>query len=173
MHNENPGVHGFEQGAFTLTSVGAMEALAEKRMQTMHTQTKQDPKQNETQEMGKQVEKPKADLARKRRLPRPDEIISVAESRLRSERVELAVKKLRGWRSTLDRGGIDRSRRFPNGRVAASYASYVAHHATEWRQPVNIQVSGNRVTVVLTALPGRRGEQILAGKTIAFAQEIG
>jgi pterin-4a-carbinolamine dehydratase len=146
-----------------------MEALAEKRKLKMHTQIKQDTMPDATQETVKQVEKAQV---KKRRPPRPDDII-VAESRLRSERVELAVKKLRGWRSTLDRAGIDRMRRFPNGRVAAAYASYVANHATEWRQPVNIHVAGNRVTVVLTALPGRRGEQILAGKTIAFAQEIG
>lgn len=143
----------------------------------MHTQNKQDTMQDATQEMVKQAQKPvekqKGEVSRKRRPPGPDDIISVAESRLRSERVELAVKKLRGWRSTLDRAGIDRMRRFPNGRVAAAYASYVANHATEWRQPVNIHVSGNRVTVVLTALPGRRGEQILAGRAIAFAQEIG
>lgn len=151
-----------------------MKVLAEKRKLKMHTQNKQSTTQDTitTQETEKQVEKQKGAVSRKRRPPRPDDII-VAESRLRSERVELAVKKLRGWRSTLDRAGIDRMRRFPNGRVAAAYASYVANHATEWRQPVNIYVSGNRVTVVLTALPGRRGEQILNGKTIAFAQEIG
>lgn len=137
----------------------------------MHTQTTQDT--ITMQEMEKQVEKQKGEVSKKRRPPGPGDIITVAESRLRSERVEVAVKKLRGWRSTLDRGGIDRMRRFPNGRVAAAYAAYVAHHATEWRQPVNIHVSGNRVTVVLTALPGRRGEQILNGKTIQFAQEIG
>jgi pterin-4a-carbinolamine dehydratase len=155
-----------------------MKALAEKRKLKMHTQNKQSTTQDTitTQETEKPVEKPvekrKEAVSKKRRPPRPDDII-VAESRLRSERVELAVKKLRGWRSTLDRAGIDRMRRFPNGRVAAAYAAYVAHHATEWRQPVNIHVSGSRVTVVLTALPGRRGEQILNGKTIAFAQEIG
>lgn len=144
----------------------------------MHTQNKQSTMQDATQEKVKQMEKQeekqqKGEVSRKRRPPGPDDILLAAESRLRSERVELAVKKLRGWRSTLDRAGIDRMRRFPNGRVAAAYASYVAHHATEWRQPVNIHVSGSRVTVVLSALPGRRGEQILAGKTIAFAQEIG
>lgn len=125
-----------------------------------------------TQELQKTEKKVQQEEVSKKRRPRPDDLLT-AQSRLRSERVQEAVKKLRGWRVALNQGGIDRMRRFPNGRVAASYAAYVAQHATEWRQPVGIQVAGNRVTVELGALPGRRGEQMLSGKTILFAREIG
>jgi pterin-4a-carbinolamine dehydratase len=96
-------------------------------------------------------------LARKKRLPRPDDEIGAAmamtenqkEQRLKSERVQLRLKQMHHWR-VLKGQAIDRVRKFPDPLVAAAYLAYASLLARQLGQPLRAHVTGSTVTIGLT-----------------------
>src|SRR4028119_1889512 len=62
-------------------------------------------------------------IQKKRRLPRPDEIGQLNE-RLRSERVELELKSMPGWRLLPNGWELGMTRRLPGAGGALSFAGY-------------------------------------------------
>lgn len=110
-------------------------------------------------------------VAEKRRLPPADDTQGVV-SRLKSERVQLALQRLRGWQAAKEPGAITRVRKFDSHQTAAAYAAYLAHHAVEARQPVALVLHGTRVRLEIRGQQVR-GEGVLSGRAIRFAQEVG
>jgi pterin-4a-carbinolamine dehydratase len=110
-------------------------------------------------------------VAEKKRLPPADDTQG-AVSRLKSERVQLALKRLRGWQATTDPSSIARVRKFGNHQTAAAYATYLAHYAAEARQPVELYLHGNRVRLEIRGQQVR-GEGLLSSRAVRFAQEVG
>jgi pterin-4a-carbinolamine dehydratase len=109
-------------------------------------------------------------VAEKKRLPPADDTQGVV-SRLKSERVQLALQRLRGWQGTADPSTIARVRKFGDHQTAAAYAAYLAHHALAARQPVALLLQGKRVRLEIRGHQVR-GEGQLSGRAIRFAQEV-
>lgn len=110
-------------------------------------------------------------VAEKKRLPPADDTQG-AVSRLKSERVQLALQRLRGWQGTPEPSTIARVRKFDNHQTAAAYTAYLAHHAVAARQPVALHLHGTRVRLEIRGQKVR-GEGRLSERAIRFAQEVG
>lgn len=97
-------------------------------------------------------------LNRRKRLPRPDDEVGSAmaltrgkaEQRLKSERVQLRLKRMPYWR--LQEGGraIDRVRQFPDSLVAASYLAFASLLARQSGQPLRVSMVGKTLCIGLT-----------------------
>ena len=110
-------------------------------------------------------------ISKKRRLPRPGEIGEV-QQRLRSERVELALRQLPGWKLVAAGKAIGRTWRFPEPQVAAAYVSYVANLAATVRQPVRIHLQGNVLSVTVSGIHRRGTSEGLTRQVIQLAQNL-
>ncbi|HKH48597.1 MAG TPA: hypothetical protein VKM72_28365 [Thermoanaerobaculia bacterium] len=96
-------------------------------------------------------------LMRKKRLPPDDEIGAAmtltgsrAEQRLKSERVQLRLKRMPLWRLQKSGKAIDRMRKFPDPLVAAAYLAFASLLARQSGQPLRASVVGNTICVGLT-----------------------
>lgn len=89
--------------------------------------------------------------------------------RLKAERVEERLKSIPGWRLAASGKSLDRVRRFPNPRVAASFTAFLAHFVVGSGQLVAMELSGTHVAITLR--PRNRGG--LTEGTLDFAQALG
>jgi pterin-4a-carbinolamine dehydratase len=116
----------------------------------------------------------------KRRLPRPDDTggpavfqsPGQARTRLKSERVQLRLKQLPGWRMQSGGRAIDRMRQFPDPMAAASYLAFAAMLARSTGQVLQAYVNGSTIIV---ALPGRstRPGAGLTEEVLDLAEQLG
>jgi pterin-4a-carbinolamine dehydratase len=89
--------------------------------------------------------------------------------RLKAERVQERLKSMPGWRLAAGGKSLDRVRRFPNPRTAASFTAFLAHFVVGSGQLVGVELSGNHVAITLR--PRNRGG--LTEGTLDFAQALG
>lgn len=111
------------------------------------------------------------EINKKRRLPRPDEMGEV-QQRLRSERVELALRQLPGWKLVAAGKAIGRTWRFPEPQVAATYVAYVANLAATVRQPVRIHLDGNVLSVTVSGILRRGVGEGLPRQVVQLAKNL-
>jgi len=84
-------------------------------------------------------------------LPDPD-------TDLKSERVQtpqMRMAAVLGWAEQASPARLQRARRFATAGEAEGFAAFVLKIATRRRQPVVVELSGTRVSVILKSLPGR------------------
>jgi pterin-4a-carbinolamine dehydratase len=93
------------------------------------------------------------DKPKVRRPPRkPDGLTQ--EEKLKAERVQERLRQeASAWRLINGGTGINRTREFPDVRVAMSYVSYVSVLASCMRLPVTVLLNGSRAVI---SLQGRR-----------------
>jgi pterin-4a-carbinolamine dehydratase len=92
--------------------------------------------------------------------------------RLKAERVQEWLRATPGWRLTADGRAIDRVRQFPDARIAASYAAYLADAAAQARQVVVIELSGNRLALTVRGT-NSHGRTLLTESALKFAKGLG
>ena len=116
---------------------------------------------------------------KKKRLPPPDDALGLlaglqgqAQQRLKSERVQLRLKRLPGWRMQAEGKAIDRVRQFADPLVAALYLAFAGMLARQSNQPLRISMIGSTVCVALT---GRSvsPEEGLTDEVLDLAEQLG
>lgn len=107
----------------------------------------------------------------KKRRPRPDELDGV-QQRLRSERVELALRQLPGWKLVAAGKAIGRTWRFPEPQVAAAYVAYVANLAATVHQPVRMHLDGNVLSVTVSGINRNGNGEGLTRQVVQLAQNL-
>ena len=107
----------------------------------------------------------------KKRRPRPDELGEV-QQRLRSERVELALRQLPGWKLVAAGKAIGRTWKFPDPQVAAAYVAYVANLAAAVRQPLRIHLEGTMLSVTVSGIHRHGTGEGLTRQVIQLAQNL-
>jgi len=88
--------------------------------------------------------------------------------RLKAERVQSRLKGMPGWRLAAGGKAVDRLRQFPNPRVAADFAGFLAQFASHTGQPVGVELAGQRLTITVRARGSGLTEAVLD-----FAQALG
>ena len=91
-----------------------------------------------------------------------------AASRLKAERVQLALKGLPGWALTADGRAIDRLRQLASPQGAADYAGFIFREAARRRQRVEVVMSGHRILVTIHA-PAHTNGLGISRKQLSFA----
>ncbi len=93
--------------------------------------------------------------------------------RLKSERVQDALKAMPAWRQSPQGQAIDRAFEFPSSQVAAAFAGYVSAFAAHLGHTINLSIA--RTTVVLTLTgPRSKGRQAdLTEEVLVFARKLG
>ena len=137
--------------------------------------------QQNVQEIEMKSEKEMKAESRKRRPPGPGEIITAApglalepfRERLRSERVELRLQRLPGWKMQPNRRAIDRVREFPDTDVAAAYANFAVMLAGRTKQPLRVTVLDSQVAITLLGYPRRHGTAPVNEKALEIAELLG
>ncbi|HKH49583.1 MAG TPA: hypothetical protein VKM72_33395 [Thermoanaerobaculia bacterium] len=118
--------------------------------------------------------------ARKKRLPRPDDLGLASpaptqiqiQRRLKSERVQSRLKRLPEWRMQSGGKAIDRMRKFPDALVAASYLAYAALLARQMGQRLWVAMNGTTLSLVLPGRFRRPGEGITE-EVLDLAEQLG
>lgn len=118
--------------------------------------------------------------ARKKRLPRPDDLgvanpaptRSQIQRRLKSERVQSRLKRMPDWRMQSGGKAIDRVREFPDALVAASYLAYAALLARQMDQRLWVAMNGSTLSMVLPGRSTRTGGGITE-EVLNLAEQLG
>lgn len=93
--------------------------------------------------------------------------------RLKSERVQDALKAMPGWRQSPQGQAIDRAFEFPSSQVAAAFAGFVSAFAGHLGHTINLSIARNAVVLTLTG-PKRKGRQgDLTEAMLEFARKLG
>lgn len=119
--------------------------------------------------------------SRKRRPPGPGDILTAGtglaleplRERLRSERVEMRLQRLPGWKMQPNRRAIDRVREFPDTDVAAAYASFAVMLAGRKKQPLRVTVLDSQVALTLLGYPRRHGTGPVNENALEVAELLG
>lgn len=122
------------------------------------------------------VQEPVAQTKRKR-LPQPDDglagvlagLQSQAQQRLKSERVQLRLRRLHGWRMQPEGKAIDRVRQFKDPLAAALYVALAGLLARQSNQPLRLSMIGNTICMALTG----RSESGLTDEVLDVAEQLG
>ena len=107
-----------------------------------------------------------------RRPPRKPDALTL-EEKLKAERVQERLRQeASSWRLINSGTGINRTREFPDIRVAMAYVSYVSVLATCLRLPVSVLLTGTRAVI---SLQGRRKGKLrgVTESMVDFAAAIG
>jgi pterin-4a-carbinolamine dehydratase len=102
-------------------------------------------------------------VAARKRVARPDDqggaavslTRSQVEERLKSERVQLRLKRMQGWKMQKGGKAIDRVREFPDAQVAASYLAFAALLVRQAGLPLRASVNGNTIQIAVSGSAGR------------------
>ena len=89
--------------------------------------------------------------------------------RLKAERVEFRLRSAPLWRLSRDAGFLRRTRKFPTEAEALLYRDFVQQLSITRGVPVDVDVKGVRVEVVLHGEKTRRGWTPLTNKQLDFA----
>lgn len=133
---------------------------------------------NATQELkSERVQKPV--VAARKRVVRPDDqggaavslTRSQVEDRLKSERVQLRLKRMQGWKMQKGGKAIDRVREFPDALVAASYLAFAALLARQAGLPLRASVNGSTIQIAVSGSV-RRAEGV-SEAVLDLAEQLG
>lgn len=124
------------------------------------------------------AERVQKSVSKKKRLPLPDDplgskALHKAQDRLKAERVQERLKRLPGWKLQPGGQAIDRVLEFPDGVVAAAFASFAATLATRSGQGLRLSVQGGQVLLVLPGRPRRRGGAKVTEEMLDLAELLG
>jgi hypothetical protein len=97
---------------------------------------------------------------------------SQAQERLKSERVQLRLKRMQGWKMLGEGRAIDRVRQFPDPLVAASYLSFASLLARQVNQPLRISMVGSTMVLALTGRSKGPDRGITEG-VLDLAEQLG
>jgi len=136
--------------------------------------------QNAVQELkAERVQGPES-LSRNRHLARTDDAVgsamavtrSQAEQRLKAERVQTRLKRMKGWKMQSNGQAIDRMRRFSDPLVAHSYLAFASLLARQWNQPLRASVVGGEIVI---ALIGRTkgSDKGITDEVLDLAEQLG
>jgi pterin-4a-carbinolamine dehydratase len=84
-----------------------------------------------------------------------DVVVMPEKMYLKPERVQEALLKLPSWRLRMDGPGIESIRLFKAPQTASSFASYSCRMASKMGQPLQVDLVGEQVTLVLPGHPVR------------------
>jgi len=134
---------------------------------------------NAVQELkSERVQEPVVATTRKR-VVRPDDqggaavslTRSQAKERLKSERVQLRLKQMQGWKMQKGGKAIDRVREFPDALVAASYLAFAALLARQAGVPLWASVTDTTIQISVSSST-RRAEGVTE-KVLDLAEQLG
>jgi hypothetical protein len=125
------------------------------------------------------VQKPAAQT-KKKRLPPPDDTLgnvmaglqSQAQQRLKSERVQLRLKRMPGWRMQPGGRAIDRVRQISDPLAAALYLAFAGVLARQSNQPLRVLMTGSTICVALTGRSASPGDG-LTNDVLDLAEQLG
>lgn len=114
---------------------------------------------------------------KKKRPPRLDDglggvlagLQSQAQQRLKSERVQLRLRRLNGWRMQPEGKAIDRVRQFGDPLVAALYLAFAGMLARQSNQPLRLSMTGSTICMALTG----RSQSGLTDEVLDVAEQLG
>jgi pterin-4a-carbinolamine dehydratase len=133
---------------------------------------------NEVQELkSERVQEPV--VVSRKRVVRPDDqggaAVSLSrnqvEERLKSERVQLRLNQMQGWKMQVGGKAIDRVRKFPDALVTASYLAFAALLARKAGVPLRALVTGNTIQISVGG-SAKRSEGI-TDKVLNLAEQLG
>lgn len=96
---------------------------------------------------------------------------SQVEERLKSERVQLRLKRMQGWKMQKGGKAIDRVRELPDAQVAASYLAFAALLARQAGLPLRASVDGDTIQIAVCGNT-RHGEGVIE-QVLDFAEQLG
>lgn len=97
---------------------------------------------------------------------------SQAQERLKAERVQLRLKRMRGWKVLARGKAIDRVRQFPDALVAASYLGFASLLARTKNQPLRISMVGSTMVLALTGRT-QGSEKGITEEVLDLAEQLG
>ena len=132
---------------------------------------------NAVQELkSERVQKPV--VVSRKRVVRPDDqggVVALTQSqvegRLKSERVQLRLNQMQGWKMQTGGKAIDRVRKFPDALVTASYLAFAALLARKAGVPLRALVTGNTIQISVGG-SAKRSEGI-TDKVLNLAEQLG
>jgi len=95
-----------------------------------------------------------------------------ASQRLKAERVQLRLERMRGWKMQSEGKAIDRVRQFPDPLVAASYLAFAGLLARQTGQPLRASVSGKTIVIALTGRT-KGADKGLTEEVLDLAEQLG
>jgi pterin-4a-carbinolamine dehydratase len=95
-----------------------------------------------------------------------------AQERLKSERVQLRLKRMQGWKLLAEGKAIDRVRQFHDPLVAASYLAFASLLARQEKQPLRVSVVGSTIVLALTGRTKGPDRGITEG-VLDLAEQLG
>jgi len=115
----------------------------------------------------------------RKRVVRPDDqggaAVSLSrnqvEERLKSERVQLRLNQMQGWKMQTGGKAIDRVRKFPDALVTASYLAFAALLARKAGVPLRALVTGNTIQISVGGVNKR--SQGVTDKVLNLAEQLG
>ncbi|HKH46371.1 MAG TPA: hypothetical protein VKM72_17055 [Thermoanaerobaculia bacterium] len=115
----------------------------------------------------------------RKRVVRPDDqgraVMAVTgkrgEERLKSERVQLRLKRLPGWKMQPGGNAIDRVRHLPDALSAAAYLAFAALLARQLGLPLQASVQGGRIGLALSG-PSKSAAGITE-EVLDLAEQLG
>jgi pterin-4a-carbinolamine dehydratase len=124
------------------------------------------------------VQEPLA-LMRKRVLGKDDPVGAAmavtrnqAEERLKAERVQLRLKRMRGWKMVGDGKAIDRLRTFESPLVAAAYLAFASLVARQAGQPLRVSMADGNIVLALTGR-AKGSDKGLTEAVLDLAEQLG
>lgn len=116
----------------------------------------------------------------RRRVARPGDAVGNAMSksgaqaseRLKAERVQLRLQRIRGWKMQPEGKAIDRVRQFPDPLVAASYLAFAGLLARQTGQPLRASVYGKTIILALTGR-AKGAEKGITEEVLDLAEQLG
>jgi|GEM_PF-2031433 len=97
---------------------------------------------------------------------------SRAQERLKSERVQLRLKRMPGWKLLAEGKAIDRVRQFHDPLVASSYLAFASLLARQVKQPLRVSVVGSTIVLALTGRTKGQDRGITEG-VLDLAEQLG
>jgi pterin-4a-carbinolamine dehydratase len=95
-----------------------------------------------------------------------------ASQRLKAERVQLRLQRMRGWKMQSEGKAIDRVRQFPDPLVAASYLAFAGLLARQTGQPLRASVCGKTIVIALTGR-AKGAEKGITEEVLDLAEQLG
>lgn len=92
---------------------------------------------------------------------------------LKPERVQQEMARQLGWAAREGMLGIHRARKFASYLEAEAYVAFAFKMAAHRRQPVTVNQSGAKVSIVLTGRPGRHRSSGLTNAVYDLACVLG
>jgi pterin-4a-carbinolamine dehydratase len=97
-----------------------------------------------------------------------------AEERLKAERVQSRLQRMRGWKKLEKAEAIIRVRKLEDPLVAASYLTFASLLARKAQQPLRVSMAGGKVLIALTGRSqGPVKDRGLNDEVLDLAEQLG